>query len=323
VHKRRLGNSSLETAPLVFGCNIFGWTADEPTSFKLLDAFVASGLNMIDTADVYSKWIPGHVGGESETIIGNWLAKRGNRDKILIATKLGVEMGPGEGGLSKAYMHRAVERSLKRLQTDYIDLYQAHRDDTETALEETAESFAALIREGKVRAIGASNFKADRLAEALRVSAAHGLPRYETLQPWYNLYDRSNFEGDLASLCQRENIGVIPYFGLASGFLTGKYRSAKDLEGKPRGYRVKDMMNDRGFRILKALDTVSADIGATPAQISLAWLIARGVTAPIASATTLDQFKELLPATALKLSSDAVKLLNDASADSASPAAMH
>ena len=323
MHKRRLGNSSLETAPLVFGCNIFGWTADEPTSFKLLDAFVASGLNMIDTADVYSKWIPGHVGGESETIIGNWLAKRGNRDKILIATKLGVEMGPGEGGLSKAYMHRAVERSLKRLQTDYIDLYQAHRDDTETALEETAESFAALIREGKVRAIGASNFKADRLAEALRVSAAHGLPRYETLQPWYNLYDRSNFEGDLASLCQRENIGVIPYFGLASGFLTGKYRSAKDLEGKPRGYRVKDMMNDRGFRILKALDTVSADVGATPAQISLAWLMARGVTAPIASATTLDQFQELLPATTLKLSSDAVKLLNDASADSASPAAMH
>jgi aryl-alcohol dehydrogenase-like predicted oxidoreductase len=278
---------------------------------------------MIDTADVYSKWIPGHVGGESETIIGNWLAKRGHRDKILIATKLGVEMGPGEGGLSKAYMQRAVERSLKRLQTDYIDLYQAHRDDTETPLEETAESFAALIREGKVRAIGASNFKADRLAQALRVSAAHGLPRYETLQPWYNLYDRFNFEGDLASLCQRENIGVIPYFGLASGFLTGKYRSAKDLEGKPRGYRVKDMMNDRGFRILKALDTVSADVGATPAQISLAWLMARGVTAPIASATTLDQFQELLPATTLKLSSDAVKLLNDASVDSASPAAMH
>ncbi|HTA52770.1 MAG TPA: aldo/keto reductase, partial [Candidatus Acidoferrum sp.] len=190
-------------------------------------------------------------------------------------------------------------------------------------LEETAEAFAALIRAGKVRAIGASNFKADRLAEALRVSAAHGLPRYETLQPWYNLYDRFNFEGDLASLCQRENIGVIPYFGLASGFLTGKYRSAKDLEGKPRGYRVKDMMNDRGFRILKALDTVSADIGATPAQISLAWLIARGVTAPIASATTLDQFKELLPATTLKLSSDAVKLLNDASVDSASQTAMH
>jgi aryl-alcohol dehydrogenase-like predicted oxidoreductase len=323
VQKRRLGNSSLEIAPLVFGCNIFGWTADEPTSFKLLDAFVASGLNMIDTADVYSKWIPGHVGGESETIIGNWLAKSGNRDKVLIATKLGVEMGPGEGGLSKAYLQRAVERSLRRLQTDYIDLYQAHRDDTETPLEETGEAFAALIRSGKIRAIGASNFKADRFAEALRVSAAQGVPRYESLQPWYNLYDRFNFEGDLANLCQRENIGVIPYFGLASGFLTGKYRTAKDLEGKPRGYRVKDMMNERGMRILKTLDAVSADVGATPAQISLAWLIARGVTAPIASATSLDQFKELLPATTLKLSPEAVKLLNDASAESPSQAAMH
>jgi aryl-alcohol dehydrogenase-like predicted oxidoreductase len=323
VNKRRLGNSRLEIGPLVFGCNIFGWTADQPTSFKLLDAFVASGLNMIDTADVYSKWIPGHVGGESETIIGNWLAKRGNRDKILIATKLGVEMGPGETGLSHTYMQRAVERSLQRLQTDYIDLYQSHRDDTETPLEETLEAFAALVRSGKVRAIGASNFKADRLAEALRVSAAHGLPRYESLQPWYNLYDRFDYEGDLANLCQRENIGVIPYFSLASGFLTGKYRSEKDLEGKPRGYRVKNMMNERGFRILKALDTISADIGATPAQISLAWLIARGVTAPIASATTLEQFQELLPATALKLSPDAVKLLNDASADSAAQAARH
>ena len=190
VIKRRLGNSSLEIGPLVFGGNIFGWTADEPTSFKLLDAFVASGLNMIDTADVYSKWIPGHVGGESETIIGNWLAKRGGREKVLIATKLGVEMAPGETGLSKAYITRAVERSLKRLQTDYIDLYQAHRDDEKTPMEETLEAFGGLIRAGKVRAIGASNFKADRLAESLRVSAAHGFPRYESLQPWYNLYDR-------------------------------------------------------------------------------------------------------------------------------------
>ena len=323
MNQRRLGNSNLEIGPLVFGCNIFGWTADEAASFRLLDAFVASGLNMIDTADVYSKWIPGHVGGESETIIGNWLANRGGRNKILIATTLGVEMGPGEGGLSKAYMQRAVERSLKRLQTDHIDLYQAHRDDDQTSMEETLEAFAALIRSGKVRAIGASNFKADRLAEALRVSAAHGLPRYESLQPWYNLYDRFDYEGDLASLCQRENIGVIPYFGLASGFLTGKYRSDKDLEGKPRGYRVKNMMNERGMRILKSLDTVAAEIGATPAQISLAWLLARGVTAPIASATTLEQFRELLPATTLKLSPDAVKLLNDASAGSKSEAVTH
>lgn len=324
MNKRRLGNSNLEIAPLVLGCNVFGWTADESATFKLLDAFVASGLNMIDTADVYSKWIPGHVGGESETLIGKWLAQRsGQRDKILIATKLGVEMAPGESGLSKAYMTRAVERSLKRLQTDYIDLYQAHRDDAETPMEEILEAFAGLIRAGKVRAIGASNFKADRLAEALRVSKAHGLPRYESLQPWYNLYDRFDFEGPLADLCQRENIGVIPYFGLASGFLTGKYRAAKDLEGKPRGYRVKDMMNERGMRILTALDTVAAETGATPAQISLAWLVARGVTAPIASATSVDQFKELLASTAVKLSADAVKLLNDASADSASKAALH
>jgi aryl-alcohol dehydrogenase-like predicted oxidoreductase len=323
VHKRRLGNSSLEIAPLVFGGNIFGWTADEPTTFKLLDAFVDSGLNCIDTADVYSKWIPGHVGGESETLIGKWLAKSGKRDKVLIATKLGVEMAPGETGLSKAYMQRAVERSLQRLQTDHIDLYQSHRDDDQTPMEETLASYNDLIRAGKVRAIGASNFKADRLAEALRVSAAHGLPRYESLQPWYNLYDRFDFEGPLADLCQRENIGVIPYFGLASGFLTGKYRSEKDAEGKPRGYRVKNMLNERGFRILKALDTVAAETGATPAQISLAWLVARGVTAPIASATTVEQFKELLGSTTLKLSPDAVKLLNDASAATGPEAASH
>jgi aryl-alcohol dehydrogenase-like predicted oxidoreductase len=312
--KRRLGNSSLEVAPLVFGGNIFGWTADEPMSFKLLDAFVAAGLNMIDTADVYSKWVPGHLGGESETIIGNWLSKRGGRDKVLIATKLGMEIAPGEQGLSKAYILRAVDRSLERLQTDYIDLYQAHRDDAATPLQETLETFAELVRSGKVRAIGASNYKADRLAEALRISAAHGLPRYESLQPCYNLYDRADYEAELAGLCQRENVGVIPYFALASGFLTGKYRSEKDLEGKARGQRVKTMLNERGLRILKALDTLSAELGASPAQISLAWLMARGVTAPIASATTLDQFNDLLGGTALQLGSDAVKLLNDASA---------
>jgi aryl-alcohol dehydrogenase-like predicted oxidoreductase len=312
--KRRLGNSSLEVAPLVFGGNIFGWTADEPMSFKLLDAFVAAGLNMIDTADVYSKWVPGHLGGESETIIGNWLSRRGGRDKVLIATKLGMEIAPGEQGLSKAYILRAVDRSLRRLQTDYIDLYQSHRDDAATPLHETLETFAELIRSGKVRAIGASNYKADRLAEALRISAAHGLPRYESLQPCYNLYDRADYEAELGGLCQRENVGVIPYFALASGFLTGKYRSEKDLEGKARGQRVKTMLNERGFRILKALDTLSAELGASPAQISLAWLMARGVTAPIASATTLDQFNDLLGGTALQLGSDAVKLLNDASA---------
>ncbi len=311
--KCRLGKSNLEIGPLVFGGNIFGWTADESTSFKLLDAFVASGLNMIDTADVYSKWIPGNHGGESETIIGNWLAKRGGREKVLIATKVGVEMAPGEQGLSRAYIFREVERSLARLKTDYIDLYQSHKDDSETPMEETLSAFADLIKAGKVRAIGASNFKADRLAEALKVSAANSLPRYESLQPWYNLYDRVDFESDLADLCRRENLGVIPYFSLASGFLTGKYRSEKDLQGKARGYRAKNMLNERGFRILKALDTVSADTGATPAQISLAWLVAHGVTAPIASATSPDQFKELLGATTLQLKPDSVRLLDEAS----------
>ena len=311
--KHRLGKSNLEIGPLVFGGNIFGWTADEPTSFRLLDAFVASGLNMIDTADVYSKWVPGNHGGESETIIGNWLAKRGGRDKVLIATKLGVEMGPAEQGLSRAYIFREVERSLARLKTDYIDLYQAHKDDTETPMEETFAAFADLIKAGKVRAIGASNFKAVRLAEALKISAANSLPRYESLQPWYNLYDRADFEGDLADLCRSENLGVIPYFSLASGFLTGKYRSEKDLQGKARGYRAKNMLNERGFRILKALDTVSADTGATLAQISLAWLVAHGVTAPIASATSADQFKELLGATTLQLKPDSVRLLDEAS----------
>lgn len=312
--KRKLGNTGFETGPLALGGNVFGWTADEPTSFKLLDAFVASGLNLIDTADVYSKWIPGHKGGESETIIGNWLEKTGGRDKVLIATKLGVEMGPGDSGLSKAYILREVERSLSRLKTDYIDLYQSHRDDAETPLEETLEAYAGLIKAGKVRAIGASNYKADRMAESLKVSAAKGLPRYETLQPWYNLYDRADFEGPLADLCKRENIAVIPYFSLASGFLTGKYRSEKDLAGRARAYRVKDMMNERGFRILKGLDTVSAEIGATPAQVSLAWLVAKGMAAPIASATNLDQLKEIVDSTELKLSPEAVRLLDEASA---------
>jgi aryl-alcohol dehydrogenase-like predicted oxidoreductase len=324
VIKRKLGNSGLEVGPLVLGGNVFGWTADEATSFKVLDAFVASGLNMIDTADVYSKWIPGHQGGESETIIGNWLAQRKNREKVLIATKLGVEMAPGEQGLSRAYILRAVERSLARLKTDYIDLYQAHRDDDKTPFEETLAAFGELIKAGKVRAIGASNYKANRLAEVLKVSTAKGLPRYESLQPWYNLYDRFDFEGELQALCLRENIGVINYFSLASGFLTGKYRSQKDLEGRARGYRVKDMMNERGFRILKALDKVSAELGATPAQVSLAWLVAHGVTAPIASATSLEQLRELIGATELKLSAEAVRLLDDASAaDAAAAAAEH
>ncbi len=320
MNKRKLGNSGLEVGPWALGGNVFGWTADEATSFRLLDAFVDAGLNLIDTADVYSKWVPGHQGGESETVIGNWLQKSGKRGKVLIATKLGIEMGPGETGLSRAYMMKAVDRSLARLRTDYIDLYQAHRDDENTPMKETLAAFGELIQAGKVRAIGASNFKAHRLEEALNVSKLNGLPRYESLQPWYNLYDRAEFEGPLAELCKRENLGVIPYFALASGFLTGKYRTAKDLEGKPRGYRVKDMMNERGFRILKALDTVAAEAKATPAQVSLAWLMGR-VTAPIASATSISQFNELLGATKLTLTTAQVKLLDDASAIDAAAAA--
>ncbi len=311
---RKLGDSGLTVGPLALGGNVFGWTADEAMSFKVLDAFVAAGLNLIDTADAYSRWIPGHQGGESETIIGKWLKSRRNRAQVVIATKVGVEMGPGEQGLSRAYILRAVERSLQRLNTDYIDLYQAHRDDPETALEETLGAFGELIKQGKVRAIGASNYTAERLGAALKVSASQGLPRYESLQPWYNLYDRPAFEGELAALCRREHIGVIPYFSLASGFLTGKYRSAADLANRARAYRVKDMLNERGFRILRALDAVSREMGATPAQVALAWLIARGVTAPIASATSVEQLQELAGAARLELAAEAVQALDEASA---------
>ena len=257
MQKRRLGQSSLEIAPLAFGSNVFGWTADEKTSFALLDAFVAAGFNFIDTADVYSRWHPGNSGGESETIIGKWLKARGNRDKVIIATKLGIEMAPGKKGLSRAYMMQAVEDSLRRLQTDYIDLYQSHRDDPDTPIEETLSAYDELIRQGKVREIGASNFTADRLAESLRISAAQGLPRYESLQPLYSLVERADFEGPLEDLCLKEKVGVIPYYSLASGFLTGKYRSKADASGRTRGSRVEKYLNDAGFRVLAALDEVA------------------------------------------------------------------
>jgi aryl-alcohol dehydrogenase-like predicted oxidoreductase len=316
--KRHLGNSTLEFKPFALGGNVFGWTANEHASYEVLDAFLAADFNFIDTADAYSSWVPGHKGGESEEVLGKWMKARGNRDKVIIATKFAVEIVPGESGLSRAYMMKAVERSLKRLQTDYIDLYQSHRDDPNTPIEETLSAYQELIKAGKVRAIGASNFTPARLRESLAVSKAKGLPRYESLQPWYNLHDRAVFEepqGDsLAELCKAENLGVIPYFSLASGFLTGKYRSLADAEGSARGYRVKDMLNERGLRILAALDSVSKELNATPAQVSLAWLLAKGVTAPIASATSVTQLNELLESVDLKLDARAVEALDEASA---------
>ena len=315
MNNRRLGNSQLDVSPLCFGGNVFGWTADEATSFRLLDAFVDAGFNFIDTADVYSRWVPGHQGGESETILGKWFKGSGKRDKVVIATKAGFEMAPDKKGLSKAYLFRAVEDSLTRLQTDRIDLYQSHTDDKETPLEETLEAYGHLIQQGKVRAIGASNYSGERLAEALQVSKQRGYPSYQCLQPLYNLYDRANYESDLEPVCAANGLGVIPYFSLAAGFLTGKYRSEGDLSKSPRGVRVKNYLNDRGFRILDVLDQVAKQHNSTPAQVALAWLMARpSITAPIASATSLDQLNELFEATRLKLDAASIAALNQASA---------
>ncbi len=314
MEKRRLGQSSLEVSPITFGCNVFGWTADEKTSFALLDAWVDAGFNFLDTADVYSRWHTGNSGGESETIIGKWLKARGNRDKIVLATKLGIEMGPGKKGLSRAYMRTAVEDSLRRLQTDYIDLYQSHRDDPETPIEETLSAYADLIKAGKVREIGASNFSADRLAESLKVSSTKGLPRYQSLQPQYNLMERAGFEGALEDLCLAEKIGVIGYYSLASGFLTGKYRSKADIEGRARGPGVAKYLTDFGLGVIKALDEVAARYEAKPGQIALAWLIARpSVTAPIASATSLEQVAELVEAAEIELDADSIAMIDAAS----------
>jgi aryl-alcohol dehydrogenase-like predicted oxidoreductase len=315
MNKRRLGDSGLEIAPLALGGNVFGWTADERASFAVLDAFLDAGFNLIDTADIYSMWAPGNHGGESETIIGKWLKRSGKRPQVLIATKLGLELGPGKKGLSKSYIKQAAEASLKRLQTDYIDLYQAHTDDADTPLEETLGAFAELIKEGKVTAIGASNYSAERLDEALKVSGQNGWPRYETLQPEYNLYDRAGFETKLQPLCRQAGLGVIPYYSLASGFLTGKYRSEKDLGNKARAQKVKNYLNPRGLRILKALDEVARQHQATAAQVALAWLAAQPtITAPIASATSVEQVQELTKAADLQLDLQAIERLNQASA---------
>jgi aryl-alcohol dehydrogenase-like predicted oxidoreductase len=315
MKKRKLGNSGLEVAPLAFGGNVFGWTVDESTSFQLLDGFAGAGFDFIDTADIYSTWLPGNKGGESETIIGKWMKQKGNRNNVIVATKVGMEMGADKKGLTKTYIFRAVEDSLRRLQTDYIDLYQSHEDDQGTPLAETLSAFADLITQGKVRAIGASNYKADRLAKALEVSEQMGIPRYESLQPCYNLYERADYEEKLEPLCLEKGLGVIPYYALASGFLTGKYRSEADLSKSPRGQDIKKYLDDRGFRILKALDQVAEQYDSTPARVALAWLLARpSITAPIASATSLTQLDDLIAATELRLEADVIELLNQASA---------
>jgi len=313
---RRLGQSNLKIAPVMLGGNVFGWTAKGETAFAVLDAFLAAGFNAIDTADVYSMWIPGHKGGESETVLGEWMASRKNRDKVVLATKVGMLPIDNKAGLSKDHILKAVDASLKRLKTDYIDLYFAHRDDESTPLEETLETFASLVKAGKVRVLGASNYTAARLTEALGIGEKNGLPRYEVLQPLYNLMERSAFEGALEAVCRDRRIGVVPYFALASGFLSGKYRSEADAAKSMRGNTVvQKYLNDKGRKVLDALDAVSARLNATQAQIAIAWLIAQpAVTAPIASATSVDQLKDLIAAASLTLDREALAALDAASA---------
>jgi len=315
MQKRRLGNTSLEIAPLVFGGNVFGWTADEPTSFAMLDRFFEAGLNAIDTADVYSRWVPSNSGGESETIIGNWMSSRGRRDSVVVVTKVGSDMGQGHRDLSARWIEQAVEHSLRRLQTDAIDLYLSHWPDERTSYEETLRAYDVLLSKGKVRFVGVSNVDARQLSAALSISARKDLPRYQVLQPEYNLYDRSSFEGPLRDLCIAENIGVITYYSLASGFLTGKYRSEADLSKSPRGGGIREYLNDRGARILAALDSVAAARGAAPAEVALAWVMAQpGVTAPIASATSVEQVESLIRSVSLSLSKEEIAALTEASA---------
>jgi aryl-alcohol dehydrogenase-like predicted oxidoreductase len=316
MEKRPLGRSGLEVAPLAFGCNVFGWTVDEPTAFLLLDRFVERGFDLLDTADVYSKWAPGNSGGESEAVIGRWLKQGGGRrDKVVIATKVGMEMPGGKKGLASRYIVEAAEASLARLQTDRIDLYQSHAEDPATPIDETLEAYDRLVRAGKVRAIGASNYAAASLAAAIEASARGKLPRYETLQPQYNLYARAEFEEKLAPLCVEQQVGVIPFWSLASGFLTGKYRSDADLAQSPRGASVKKYMNERGMRIIAALDQVAKAKHAKSSQVALAWLMSRpAVVAPIASATTQAQLRELMGSVDIVLEKDDLELLDKSSA---------
>ncbi len=315
MEKRQLGPSGITIPPLVFGGNVFGWSSDAATSFKLLDALVDGGLTAIDTADMYSTWAPGHKGGESETIIGEWLASRGGRDKLVIMTKVGMDM-PDGSGLSAAWIKTSVDRSLKRLQTDVIDLYQSHQDDEKTPFQETLGAYADLIKAGKVRAIGASNYTAPRLAAALAVSEAHGLPRYVSLQPHYNLVERPLFEDALEAVCIEHKLGVIPYYSLAAGFLSGKYRSEADLgKSAQRGQGVAKYLTGRGPAVLAALDAVAGETRSTPAQVALAWLMARpSITAPIASASRVEQMGDLVKACSLSLSAAQIAALDTASA---------
>jgi aryl-alcohol dehydrogenase-like predicted oxidoreductase len=312
--RRRLGTSQIEVVPLAMGGNVFGWTVDEKRSFRILDAFVDFGLNLIDTANIYSKWVSGNQGGESESIIGKWLKKSGHRDKIVLATKVGMEEVDGSKGLKRNYIHKSVDESLKRLQTDYIDLYQSHENDPDTPLEETLSAYETLIQQGKVRAIGASNYDAKRLAEALSVSRSMQYPSYVSLQPYYNLYDRAGFEETLEPLCLANGLGVLSYFSLAKGFLTGKYRSVEDLEKSPRGQGIARYLDKRGFRILQSLDEIAAIHNVKLAVIALAWLIhRRSVTAPIASVTSVEQLTELLPALTIPLTKEDIAKLDAAS----------
>lgn len=310
--KRTLGRSGIDIAPIVFGGNVFGWTADRARSFELLDRFVGRGFNTIDTADVYSAWAPGLTGGESETVIGEWLASRGRREEIVLMTKVG--MMEQRKGLSAANIEAAVEDSLKRLGTDYIDVYFSHLDDESVPLEETLTAFDKLVKAGKVRALGASNYSADRLRQALELSKENGLARYEVVQPLYNLHDREDFESGLAALAQEEEVGVVSYFSLASGFLTGKYRTEEDLKGSARADFLKSYFTDRGQKVLQELLAVSDELSARPAQVALAWLLTRpGVTAPIASATSLTQLDEILDAVTLSLPEPLLTRLDEAS----------
>ena len=319
MRMHKLGRSDVAVAPWCFGGNVFGWTADRDASFALLDAFVGAGFNFIDTADVYSRWVPGHEGGESETMIGDWLADRRARDRVVIATKVGMGQPNRTGALDRAHIAASIDASLKRLRTDRVDLYQSHADDAETPIAETLDAYAGLIKAGKVRILGASNFSAERLRASLDASAAEGLPRYETLQPEYNLSDRAGFEGAVQDLCVAEDIGVIPYFSLAAGFLTGKYRSEADFGKSPRGGGMAKHLTPRGLRILGALDAVSARHRASQAAVALAWLMAQpAVVAPIASATTLAQFRDLVKAAEIDLSAGDLAALDAASAPAGS-----